>query len=198
MASARSGLHRSFLAEASPMADSTFERHRTRHRAPLCPYQSTGHTFFVQIFHCDGKPLFWKEVDFRGQVPLDTPGQRGGCIHGQFRGRLGTRRFTGPSSGGEECHECFVRGRLGWGVRRRPGFGSGPGEASSRVPEASFWRRPVRHVLGRDLTSLRQAGTASHRPRCRWPYPGADPSSCRGSRDWSGRIQAQAGKGRAR
>lgn len=51
---------------------------------PCAPYQSTGHTFFGQIFHCDGKPLFWKGVNFL-RFPLDVPGQKGGRIHAQVK-----------------------------------------------------------------------------------------------------------------
>lgn len=52
---------------------------------PCAPYQSTSHSFFVQIFHCDGKPLFWKGIDFRSFVPLQEAGHGGGGIHGQFK-----------------------------------------------------------------------------------------------------------------
>jgi hypothetical protein len=71
--------------EVSPMADSLLSVTVRDTEHPCAPYQSTGHTFFVQIFHCDGKPLFWNGVDFRGPVPLETPGQRQGRIHGQFK-----------------------------------------------------------------------------------------------------------------
>ena len=54
-------------------------------RHPCAPYESTGHSFFVQIFHCDGAPLFYKGVDFGTPVLLQVPGKRGGRIHGQFR-----------------------------------------------------------------------------------------------------------------
>lgn len=52
---------------------------------PCAPYQSTQHTFFVQIYNCDGKPLFWKGVNFGRPIPLQEPGHQGGRIHGQFK-----------------------------------------------------------------------------------------------------------------
>ncbi len=50
---------------------------------PCAPYQTTSHSFTAQIFHCDGKPLFWKGLNGK-RVPLEVPGQAGGRIHGQF------------------------------------------------------------------------------------------------------------------
>lgn len=52
---------------------------------PCAPYQSTTHTFFVEIFHCDGKPLFWKGVNYGKPFPLDVPGEKGGRIHAQVK-----------------------------------------------------------------------------------------------------------------
>jgi len=52
---------------------------------PCAPYQSTRHTFFVQIFHCDGKPLFWRGVNYSKPFPLDVPGEKGGRIHAQIK-----------------------------------------------------------------------------------------------------------------
>lgn len=54
-------------------------------RHPCAPYETTGHSFFVQIFHCDRTPLFYKGVDFGTLVPLQVPGKKRGRIHGQFR-----------------------------------------------------------------------------------------------------------------
>ncbi len=52
---------------------------------PCAPYQSTGHTFLVQIFHCDGKPLFWKGINYGKPFPLDVRGEKGGFIHAQVK-----------------------------------------------------------------------------------------------------------------
>jgi hypothetical protein len=49
---------------------------------PCAPYQSSGHSFYVQIFHCDGLPLVWQGVDygvFPG-VPMAISGPKGGRI----------------------------------------------------------------------------------------------------------------------
>lgn len=53
---------------------------------PCAPYQSSKHSFRVQIFHCDGKPLFWKGVKLG--LPglwLSEPGAGGGRIHAQVK-----------------------------------------------------------------------------------------------------------------
>jgi hypothetical protein len=39
----------------------------------------------VQIFNCDGKPLFWNGVNYGRPFPLDVPGEKGGRIHGQVK-----------------------------------------------------------------------------------------------------------------
>jgi hypothetical protein len=52
---------------------------------PCAPYQSTGHSFNVEVYHCDGLPLFWKGVNFGKGVPLQIAGAGGGLVHGQFR-----------------------------------------------------------------------------------------------------------------
>ena len=53
---------------------------------PCAPYQSTGHSFRVQIFHCDGTPLFWKGVNLGiPGVWLTQPGIRRGRIHAQLK-----------------------------------------------------------------------------------------------------------------
>lgn len=67
------------------MADSILSITIRDGRHPCAPYQSTGHSFFVQIYHCDGKPLFWKGVNYGAPVPLTVRGHGGGRIHGQFR-----------------------------------------------------------------------------------------------------------------
>lgn len=51
---------------------------------PCGPYQTTSHSFLVQIYHCDGTPLFWKGVNYN-KFPLDVKGLKGGFIHGQVR-----------------------------------------------------------------------------------------------------------------
>lgn len=68
------------------MADSILSITVRDRRHPCAPYQSTQHNFRVQIFHCDGKPLFWKGVNFGFPgVILDVRGEGGGVIHGQFK-----------------------------------------------------------------------------------------------------------------
>lgn len=52
---------------------------------PCAPYQATDNSFRLQIFHCDGKPLFWRGEDFGKPVPLDVEGAKGGRIHGQVK-----------------------------------------------------------------------------------------------------------------
>lgn len=59
-------------------------------KRPCAPYQSTGHSFFLQVYHCDGTPLFWGGVNFGSPnpaewVPLQLPGRGGGRIHGQYK-----------------------------------------------------------------------------------------------------------------
>ena len=69
------------------MADSTLSITVRDPEHPCAPYQRTAHSFFVQIWHCDGTPLFWRGINygvFPG-VPLDTPGLGGGRIHGQIK-----------------------------------------------------------------------------------------------------------------
>jgi Common central domain of tyrosinase len=52
---------------------------------PCAPYQSTGHSFEVEIYHCDGLPLVWGGVNFGAGAPLEVLGAGGGAVHGQFR-----------------------------------------------------------------------------------------------------------------
>ncbi len=51
---------------------------------PCAPYQSTRHSFFVQILHCDGKPLFWKGINYK-RFRLNVRGHGGGFIHAQVK-----------------------------------------------------------------------------------------------------------------
>lgn len=51
---------------------------------PCGPYQTTGHSFLVQIYNCDGTPLFWRGINYN-KFPLDTKGLKGGFIHGQVK-----------------------------------------------------------------------------------------------------------------
>lgn len=51
---------------------------------PCAPYRSTGHSFQVEVYHCDGLPLFWAGIDFGAGVPLQVAGAGGGLIHGVF------------------------------------------------------------------------------------------------------------------
>lgn len=51
---------------------------------PCAPYQSSRHSFLVEIYHCDGLPLFWRGVDFGMGAPLQVAGAGGGMIHGKF------------------------------------------------------------------------------------------------------------------
>ena len=68
------------------MADSILSVTIRDREHPCAPYQSTRHSFRVQVFHCDGKPLFWKGVNFGPPgVLLQVRGEQGGVIHGQFR-----------------------------------------------------------------------------------------------------------------
>lgn len=53
-------------------------------RHPCAPYENSGHSFDVEIYHCDGHPLFWNGVNFGGGVPLTLAGAGGGMIHGEF------------------------------------------------------------------------------------------------------------------
>jgi hypothetical protein len=53
---------------------------------PCAPYQATNNSFRLQIFHCDGRPLFWRGEDFGKAVPSTSkaPGAvgstaRSGC-----------------------------------------------------------------------------------------------------------------------
>lgn len=62
------------------------------------PYESTGHTFFVQIFHCDFRPLFWKGIDYGHPVPLNVKGVKGGNIHAQIRVPPGCYLVRGVAS----------------------------------------------------------------------------------------------------
>jgi hypothetical protein len=67
------------------MADSIMSITIRDARRPCAPYQSSTHSFKVYIYHCDGKPLFWKGVNFRTGVWLTERGQMRGLIHGQFK-----------------------------------------------------------------------------------------------------------------
>lgn len=52
---------------------------------PCAPYQRTKDSFWVQIFHCDGKPLVWKGVNFAHPFLLTERGAGGGHIHAQVK-----------------------------------------------------------------------------------------------------------------
>ena len=69
------------------MADSVLSITVRDVKHPCAPYQSTRHSFGVQIFHCDGVPLIWKGANYGAPtgVPLTEPGPKGGRIHGQFK-----------------------------------------------------------------------------------------------------------------
>jgi hypothetical protein len=67
------------------MADSTLSITVRDAPNPCAPYQSTENSFRVQIYHCDGQPLFWQGVDYGTPVQLTVQGKRGGLIHGQFQ-----------------------------------------------------------------------------------------------------------------
>jgi hypothetical protein len=67
------------------MADSMMSITVKDVRHPCAPYQTSGDSFRVQIYHCDGKPLFWDSKDYGHGVWLTTPGHGGGRIHGQFK-----------------------------------------------------------------------------------------------------------------
>jgi hypothetical protein len=68
------------------MADSIMSITVKDVRRPCAPYQTSRHSFRVQIYHCDGKPLWWKGVNYGWPgVWLTTVGHGGGRIHGQFK-----------------------------------------------------------------------------------------------------------------
>lgn len=52
---------------------------------PCAPYRSTSHDFRVEIYHCDGVPLWWRGVDYGAGAPLQVVGAAGGKIRGEFR-----------------------------------------------------------------------------------------------------------------
>lgn len=62
------------------------------------PYESSGHTFFVQIFNCDFRPLFWNGIDYGHPVPLNVKGAKGGNIHAQIRVPPGCYLVRGVAS----------------------------------------------------------------------------------------------------
>jgi hypothetical protein len=65
------------------MADSTLSITIRDTTFPCAPYQSTGHSFLVDIFNCDGLPLSWKGTTYV-TFPLDTPaGPLRSLVHGQ-------------------------------------------------------------------------------------------------------------------
>ena len=68
------------------MADSIMSITIRDSRHPCAPYHSTGHSFRVVIYHCDGTPLFWKGVNYaKPGVWLDTRGAMRGFIHAQLK-----------------------------------------------------------------------------------------------------------------
>jgi hypothetical protein len=67
------------------MADSTLSITVRDTTHPCAPYQTTKHSFRVQIFHCDGTPLFWNGIDYTDGVRLNVRGAKGGLIHGQVK-----------------------------------------------------------------------------------------------------------------
>lgn len=62
------------------------------------PYESSTHTFFVQIFNCDFSPLFWKGINYGNPVPLNVKGVKGGNIHAQIRVPPGCYLVRGVAS----------------------------------------------------------------------------------------------------
>lgn len=68
------------------MADSILSITIRDSNHPCAPYQSTPHSFRVEIYHCDGTPLFWKGVNYGATgVWLDTRGAKRGFIHAQVK-----------------------------------------------------------------------------------------------------------------
>jgi hypothetical protein len=67
------------------MADSTLSIVIRDTERPCAPYQSSAHSFFVQIYHCDGTPLVWKGVNYGNAQPLDVPGAKRGNVHAQVK-----------------------------------------------------------------------------------------------------------------
>ena len=71
--------------EKSKMADSILGIIIRDTEHPCAPYQGTDHTFFIQIFHCDGTPLFWNSFDYGKPFRLDVQGKEKGCVHAQVK-----------------------------------------------------------------------------------------------------------------
>jgi len=67
------------------MADSTLSVTVRDTTHPCSPYRTTRHSWKVQIFHCDGTPLFWKGIDYTHGFWLNVRGAKGGFIHGQVK-----------------------------------------------------------------------------------------------------------------
>ncbi len=111
-------------------------------RHPCAPYETTAHSFFVQIFHCDGTPLFYKGVDYGVPKLLHVRGRKNGRIHGQFRvppGCYGLRAIA-------TCHNVGTD----WAMVN---VGCGETKCVSLLPTS------LKHCIFRLITGLR-LGTA--------------------------------------
>jgi hypothetical protein len=83
------------------MADATLSITVRDENRPCAPYQTTGRSFFLQVFHCDRTPLVWKGVNYGGfNVPMEEPGAAGGRIHAQIEVPAGCYLVR---AGGQGC-----------------------------------------------------------------------------------------------
>lgn len=113
-------------------------------RHPCAPYRSSDHSFQVEIYHCDGLPLFWNGVSFAGGVPLQVPGAAGGMIHGHFAVPPGCYLVRAVAS----CHNVVTD--WAW-----VNVGCGATVCVDLVPPT------VRHCIERALTGI-TLGTVDH------------------------------------
>lgn len=113
-------------------------------RHPCAPYRSSDHSFQVEIYHCDGLPLFWNGVSFAGGVPLQVPGAAGGMIHGQFAVPPGCYLVRAAAT----CHNVVTD--WAW-----VNVGCGATICVDLVPPT------VRHCIERALTGI-TLGTVDH------------------------------------
>jgi hypothetical protein len=113
-------------------------------RHPCAPYRSSEHSFQVEIYHCDGLPLFWNGVSFAGGVPLQVPGAAGGMIHGQFAVPPGCYLVRAAAT----CHNVVTD--WAW-----VNVGCGATVCVDLVPPT------VRHCIERALTGI-TLGTVDH------------------------------------
>lgn len=113
-------------------------------RHPCAPYRSSDHSFQVEIYHCDGLPLFWDGVSFAGGVPLQVPGAAGGMIHGHFAVPPGCYLVRAAAS----CHNVVTD--WAW-----VNVGCGATVCVDLVPPT------VRHCIERALTGI-TLGTVDH------------------------------------